>query len=142
MISRLAVMSVVPGMARSSVSIRLASCRSVGRSSPKTSMASAAGVPERMWLSRCSMGCPTVAVTPGTSARIASISSRNLASSAPGFIVTSMSELLTGSACSSRSARPVRRVTLWTPVISAKRRSMPDARRSLSLSDVPGGAIR
>jgi hypothetical protein len=56
--------------------------------------------------------------------------------------VTSISELLTGSACSSRSARPVRRTTERTPGSVPSCASTPVASRLLSTSDVPGGAIR
>ncbi len=79
-------------------------------------------------------------VMPGTFSRIALICWRTSLFSKPGLMVTSISELLTGSACSSRSALPVLRVTLLTPSRSNSCCSMALAIRSLAFREVPGGA--
>ena len=57
-ISRFATRSRTPGTPFRSRSISLAIVRSTARSSPKTLIATAAGVPERMWESRCAIGPP------------------------------------------------------------------------------------
>jgi hypothetical protein len=54
-------------------------------------------------------------VMPGTDGEHAVDGARTSCLLKPGSDVTSISELLTGSACSSRSARPVRRTTRRTP---------------------------
>jgi hypothetical protein len=71
----------------------------------------------------------------------ASISRRSRSGSAFRSTRTSSSDALTGSACSSRSARPVRRVTLRTP--STRWIASIDWRvaRSVSSSDEPGGVL-
>jgi len=54
---------------------------------------------------------------------------------------TSSSEALTGSACSSRSARPVRRVTLLTPSMCRIAAIASCVTRSVSSSEVPVGVL-
>ena len=81
-------------------------------------------------------------VMPGTCSSTSVILRRTSSLAKPGWTVISISELLTGSACSSRSARPVRRVTVRTPSCWSSRRSIAEAMRSLAGSEVPGGANR
>ena len=88
----------------------LASCRSVGRSSPKILTAMLARVPDSMWSMRCEIGCPIVTFVPGSSDTFCR-SSSSTASRGRSFISrrTSISADSTPCTCSSSSARPVRR---------------------------------
>ena len=90
------------------VSARL---RKVSRSSPKIFSAISARMPESMWSIRCAIGWPTLTEAGSTASReriSASISSRERDD---GLRSTSISLKWTPSACSSSSARPVRRPT-------------------------------
>ena len=82
------------------------------RSSPYTLIAIWAYTPLIMWLIMCASGCSTSISTPGTSCRTRASTSAMIASRLRetfGFMAKIYSLELTGIACSSSSARPVRR---------------------------------
>ena len=101
----------------------------------------AAGVPDRRTESLCSIGWPIIVVRPGMSLIILSISRLTTFFLYPGLMAISISELQTGAACSSPSARPVLRTTARTPSMWRNLSSSPRARRSLSIREVPGGEL-
>ena len=131
--------STAPGTAAIASRAAAAMRRNSARSVPKILTAIAARVPESMWSMRCEIGCPTENSRPGiidsSSRSRASISSR---SSKPGSSRTSISEYSTPSACSSSSARPVRRATVITPGCLITTRSAARTNSSLCSSEVPG----
>ena len=112
------------------------------RSSPKIFMAMLDWVPDSMASIRCDMGCPISMFTPGMTEsllRISFITCSLLRSERVNG--ASISEVFTPRACSSSSARPVLRATLF---ISGTVSSISSANfpvLSLSSNDSPGNAL-
>ena len=130
--------SARPGMSESRALVSSASARRVSRSSPKILSAISARTPESMWSSRCEIGWPTLTLTGSTARRPRmSVTSSGLGRD-PGFRSISRSEEWTPSACSSSSARPVRRPMDFTSCISRSSRSATSPIRLLSASEMPG----
>ena len=118
-------------------------------------MAIWAVTPESMWLIRCASGCSASMSDAGhfrldrVLEQLSRISSRDLPQS--GFMVRMYSLAFGGSACSSSSARPVRRAKCRIspvrvrPAISASLRACAiDDRRDIwfdASSDEPGGSV-
>ena len=113
-----------PGSSQAAAAGLRPGARSVSRSSPKILTAISARTPDSMWSSRCEIGWPTL--TDDAAARRAArrISATISAlARADGLRSTSISEECTPSACSSSSARPVRRPTDFTSGTSRMSRS-------------------
>ena len=88
-----------------------AAARSVSRSSPKIFSAISARTPDSIWSSRCEIGWPTLIETGSTASRARISATISAFGRDAGLRSTSISEECTPSACSSSSARPVRRPT-------------------------------
>lgn len=112
------------------------------RSVPKSLMAMLACVPESMASMRCEMGCPISTFTPGRVLSLARISaSTSSFDRLPSSNGASISEVFTPKACSSSSARPVLRATVW---ISGTESSSSSVRRPMasdSSSEMPGSVL-
>ena len=109
------VRSAMPSMPWIEFLIWLPRLNNLFKSGPKSLMAMFACVPDSMASIRWEMGCPISMLAPlmvPSFARTAARNSSRLRSfSSKG---ASISEVLTPSACSSSSARPVLRATVWT----------------------------
>ena len=104
-------------------------------------MATCERTPESRWSSRWEIGCPTFMDTPLRMVNSFLISAKisSLVRVLLGFNSTSISELLTGSTCSSNSARPVLRLTYSTSGTRSINFSPIVPMRLLSSKDVPAG---
>ena len=114
--------------------------RSIDRSGPKILIAKLALEPEIMWSMRWLIGCPKVTATPGIVATARRISVSNSSFGRPRRSTTSISAPLTPCRCSSRSARPVRRLVDTTSSKASSDSSTWRPRASLSSRVIPGGA--
>ena len=110
----------MPAMRFCSCSARL---RSVSRSSPKILRAICARTPESMWSRRCEIGCPTLTAAGSMARRERMSVTTSSRLRLDRFRSTSISAECTPSACSSSSARPVRRPTVFTSGTCRIRRS-------------------
>ena len=102
--------STIPGTSPRTSSAADARRRSTDRSGPKIFTARLALEPEIMWSMRWLMGWPKVTLTPGIVATARRISTSRSSFGRPFRSTTSISAPLTPCRCSSRSARPVRRL--------------------------------
>ena len=109
---------------------------------PNTLIAMLACVPESMASIRCVIGAPTSTAMPGTAASFsrtsASTSSLSRPASSKG---ASISDVFTPSACSSSSARPVLRPTVFISGTESNRRSTLWPILSDSSKDMPGSVV-
>ena len=112
------------------------------RSSPNILTAIAACVPESMASIRCDMGWPISTLTPG---RVPSFSRSSamisLFGRPPNSNGASISEVFTPSACSSSSARPVLRATVFISGTESISSSALRPIASLSSSETPGSVL-
>ena len=109
------------------------------RSSPKSLMAMLAFVPDSMASMRCEMGWPISTSAPlsvDSFCRTSATNSSRLRSDSSNG--ASSSEVLTPRACSSSSARPVLRATVFISGIVMSRRSARLPMESDSASEMPG----
>jgi len=130
--------STSPGTASSSWRSCAARPRRVSVSSPKTLIAICARTPASRWSSRCEIGCPTATCTGSSAKRSRRSAITASRSRALGASPTSISAACTPSACSSSSARPVRRPTCVTSGTCKIRVSASAPMRFDSSSEVPG----
>ncbi len=138
---RSTVMSTRPGTRDRRARIDSATPRSVSTSSPWIFSAICARTPDSRWSSRCEIGWP-IATDAGSEAscvRMAAITCSR--PRADGFRSTSISDECTPSACSSSSARPVRRPTCATSGTCRISASASAPIRLASASEVPGWNI-
>ena len=135
--------STTPAIFDVSAAAIAARLRNDARSCPNSFTATCARIPDMMWSRRCEIGCPTMTATPAMCARRSRTSAITASRSRPPVLrLTSISEELTPSACSSSSARPVRRDVCATSGISRSIRSAIFPSRLDSVSVVPGSESR
>ena len=122
--------------------IRACNCsarlRNVSRSSPIILTAICARTPDSMWSRRCEIGWPTLTAAGSMARRDRMSVTTSSLLRLDRFRSTSISAECTPSACSSSSARPVRRPTVFTSGTCSSSRSARRPTRLDSASEMPG----